>query len=124
MRTSTRPDFAGPARDSRSISQTSTNRDNRPNQTGPNKTRGGPKKISQADIDACTHITYKQYTRAKFTAAERAKHYQLKKENGFFDKKRTVAEVSTGDDGNEAASVTNANNSALVRQSKIPKSEK
>ena len=117
MRTSTRPDFAGPARDSRSISQTSTNRDNRPNQTGPNRTRGGPKKVSQAEIDACTHITYKQYTRA-------AKHYQLKKENGFFDKKRTVAEVSTGDDGNEAASGTNSTNPALVRQSKISKSEK
>jgi hypothetical protein len=114
-------------RDSRSISQTSTNRDNRPNQTGPNRTRGGPKKVSQAEIDACTHITYKQYTRAeydKFTAAEKTKHYQLKKENGFFDKKRTVAEVSTGDDGNEAASGTNSTNPALVRQSKIPKSEK
>jgi hypothetical protein len=127
MRTSPRPELAGPARDTRSISQTSTKRDNRSNQTGPNKTKDGPKKLSQADIDACTHITLKQYTRAeydKFTAAEKAKHYQLKKASGFFDNKRTAAEVSTGDDGNEAESVTNANNSALVRQSKIPKSEK
>ena len=60
------------------------------------------------------------------TQAERARHYQLKKESGFYDdkKKRKVAKVGTSDDGAETATGTNSTNSALVRQGKIPKPEK
>ena len=90
---------------------------------------GAPKTPSKAEVDACTHITLRQHSRAeydKFTPAEKAKHYQLKKDSGWYDKdkKRTVAEVSTGDDGGETATGTNSTNPALFHQGKIPKSEK
>jgi len=102
-------------------------RTNRFSHTGPKK--GAPKTPSKAEVDACTHITLRQHSRAeydKFTPAEKAKHYQLKKDSGWYDKdkKRTVAEVSTGDDGGETATGTNSTNPALFHQGKIPKSEK
>jgi hypothetical protein len=69
----------------------------------------------------------KQYTRAeyeKFTPAEKAKHYQLKKKGGHYDEKRKVAELETSDANVEMALGNNSNNPALVRQGKIPKTEK
>jgi len=122
-RTSPRPEIARDTGDSRNILQTSTNRNSRSNQT---KTKGGVKP-TQEEIDACTHIKSKQYTKAeykKFTAAEKAKHYQLKVKNGHYEKKRSVAEIGSSAENVEQALGSNSNNPALVRQDKIPKTEK
>jgi hypothetical protein len=109
--------------DTRQISETRINKNNQTSRGGPGKKLKAP---TQAEIDACTHIKFKKYSRAeydKFTLAEKAKHYQLKLENGLQPKKRTVAQVETdNDETGETATlaVTNANNPALVRQ-KDPK---
>jgi hypothetical protein len=125
MRTSSpRPDQIRDLNDTRNISETRTNK---------NYQGKGRKKPSQAEIDACTHIKLKKYSNAeynKMTLAERAKHYQLKKESGWEPpKKRTVAQLDTDDTKNEinkattSANVTNSNNPALVRQEKLHKTE-
>ena len=124
MRTSPRPDQIRDLNDTRNISETRTNK---------NFQGKGKKKPSQAEIDACTHIQLKKYSNAeynKMTLAERAKHYQLKKAAGWEPpKKRTVAQVSETDDtkneseATSSANVTNSTNPALVRQSKLPKTE-
>jgi hypothetical protein len=125
MRTSPRPDhIRDNLNETRNISETRTNK---------NYQGKGRKKPSQAEIDACTHIKLKKYSNAeynKMTLAERAKHYQLKKESGWEPpKKRTVAQLDTDDTKNEinkattSANVTNSNNPALVRQEKLHKTE-
>jgi hypothetical protein len=109
--------------ETRNISETRTNK---------NYQGKGRKKPTQAEIDACTHITLKKYSNAeynKMTLAERAKHYQLKKASGWEPpKKRTVVQVDTDDTKNEieattSANVTNSNNPALVRQIKLHKTK-
>ena len=110
--------------ETRNISETRTNK----NYQGKDK-----KKPTQAEIDACTHIKLKKYSTAeyaKMSLAERAKHYQLKKESGWEPpKKRTVAQLETDDTNNESneattsANVNNSNNPALVRQEKLRKTE-
>ena len=125
MRTSPRPEIVRTTNESRTISETKTGRLN----------RGGPKttgnlKPSQAEIDACTHIQAKKYTKeeyAKFSAAEKAKHYQLKCAVGLKkDKKREVAEIETNSEVNvQNALGPNSTNSALARQDgKIAKTER
>jgi len=120
-RTSPRPEIAHGNSDSRNVSQTTTSRNSRSNQT---KTKGGAKP-TQEEIDACTHIKGIKYSKAeydKFTAAEKARHYQLKEKNG---QKRSVAEVGSSEQNVEhALGGGNAGHPALVRQDKIPKIEK
>ena len=58
----------------------------------------------------------KKYSKAeydKFTLTEKAKHYQLKKDTGYFDKqdiaqKRSVAQVGTDDSKTGTSAGTNA----------------
>jgi hypothetical protein len=126
MRTSPRPEIVRSTNESRTISETKTGRFN----------RGGPKttgnlKPSQAEIDACTHIQAKKYSKdeyAKFNAAEKAKHYQLKCAAGLSkkDKKREVAEIETNSEQNvQNALGPNSTNPALARQEgKIAKTER
>ena len=120
-RTSPRPEIAHGNSDSRNVSQTTTSRNSRSNQT---KTKGGVKP-TQEEIDACTHIKGIKYSKAeydKFTAAEKARHYQLKVKNG---QKRGVAEIGSSEQNVEhALGGGNAGHPALVRQDKIPKIEK
>ena len=120
-RTSARPEIAHGNSDSRTVSQTTTSRNSRSNQT---KTKGGVKP-TQEEIDACTHIKGIKYSKAeydKFTAAEKARHYQLKQKN---EQKRSVAEVGSSEQNVEhALGGGNAGHPALVRQNKIPKIEK
>lgn len=122
-RTSKRPEIPRDNSDRRIVSDT---RSKTPKTSGATT----KKQPTQAEIDACTHITLKKYSHAayeKFTAAEKAKNYQLKVAAGYYDKnkKRTVAEVSTDTEMTDETS--NKTNPALTRQAgpltKKPKTE-
>ena len=126
MRTSPRPEIVRATNESRTISETKTGRFNR----GGPKTTANPKP-TQAEIDACTHIKAKKYTKeeyAKLNAAERSKHWQLKCAAGLSnkDKKREVAEIETNSEQNvQNALGPNSTNPALARQDgKIAKTER
>ena len=122
-RTSPRPEIVCETHESRNISETKTGWYNRGNP----RTTGNPKP-SQAEIDACTHIKAKKYTKeeyAKLTPAEKSKHWDLKVKAGL-TKKREVAEIETNSEQNvQNALGPNSTNPALARQEgKLAKTER